>query len=81
MKLPRDLAGDALIQALAALGYKVTRQTGSHVRLSTEAGGQHHVTIPRHSQLSVGTLAAVISEVAGHWGLSRDELLRRLFGE
>jgi predicted RNA binding protein YcfA (HicA-like mRNA interferase family) len=81
VKLPRNLAGDALIQTLATLEYRVTRQTGSHVRLSTELQGQHHVTIPRHSQLSVGTLAAVLAEVAAHFGMSRDELLQRLFRE
>lgn len=46
MKLPRDVSGDALAKALRAFGYQVTRQTGSHLRLTTDEGGEHHVTIP-----------------------------------
>ena len=36
MKLPRDLSGDNLAKALCKLGYQVTRQTGSHLRLTTQ---------------------------------------------
>ena len=35
MKLPRDLTGLQLVKILEALGYQVTRQTGSHIRLTT----------------------------------------------
>lgn len=48
MKLPRDLSGAQLVKALAVLGYRVTRQSGSHVRLTCEQPSQHHVTIPNH---------------------------------
>lgn len=58
MKLPRDVSGDDLAKALKVLGYKVTRQTGSHMRLTTIEGGEHHITIPRHDPLRVGTFAA-----------------------
>ena len=30
MKLPRDLSGADLVKALGRIGYRVTRQTGSH---------------------------------------------------
>lgn len=59
---------------------RVTRQTGSHIRLTTEQEGEHHVTIPDHSPLRVGTLAAILAEVAAHFGLSREELRDQLFG-
>jgi predicted RNA binding protein YcfA (HicA-like mRNA interferase family) len=36
MRLPRDLSGSQLIKALKRLGYQPTRQTGSHVRLTTQ---------------------------------------------
>lgn len=58
MKLPRDLSGPVLIRLLAKLGYAVTRQTGSHVRLTTLERGEHHITIPTHDPLRIGTLAA-----------------------
>jgi predicted RNA binding protein YcfA (HicA-like mRNA interferase family) len=35
MKLPRDVSVDELAKALKVLGYNVTRQTGSHFRLTT----------------------------------------------
>ena len=81
MRLPRDLSGDELARRLARLGYEPSRQTGSHVRLTTERGGQHHVTIPRHSSLRVGTLAAVLAELGSHHHLDRDALLALLFDE
>ncbi|MGH9900381.1 MAG: type II toxin-antitoxin system HicA family toxin [Pyrinomonadaceae bacterium] len=78
MKLPRDVSGDALANALKALGYRITRQTGSHMRLTTTQGGEHHITIPRHAPLRIGTFAAVLDEVASHFGMGRDELLSKI---
>ena len=80
MRLPRDLSGEDLAKALRAFGYQVTRQTGSHFRLTTSERGEHHVTIPRHQPLRVGTLAAILADVADHFELSREELVARLFG-
>jgi len=34
-KLPRDLSSEDLCRALKPLGYEVTRQTGSHMRMTT----------------------------------------------
>jgi predicted RNA binding protein YcfA (HicA-like mRNA interferase family) len=79
MKLPRNLSGDDLAKALERLGYQVTRQTGSHVRLTTDQNGEHHVTIPRHDSLRVGTLSSILRDVAEHHGLSKDELTELLF--
>lgn len=78
-RLPRDLTGEALARAPGKLGYSVTRQTGSHMRLTTLQLGEHHITVPRHDALRVGTLAEVLGEVAAHFGISRDELISRLF--
>jgi predicted RNA binding protein YcfA (HicA-like mRNA interferase family) len=80
MRLPRNVSGDDLIAALAKLGYRPTRQRGSHVRLSAEQSGKHDVTVPRHHPLRIGTLAAILRDVANHIGLSRDELQEKLFG-
>lgn len=81
MRLPRDLSGRELASLLHRhYGYEVVRQTGSHLRLSTDFGGRHRVTVPAGETLRVGTLAAVLSEVAAHHGISRAEVEERLFG-
>ncbi len=81
MRLPRDVSGDELARRLARLGYAVTRQTGSHLRLTRRTErGEHHLTIPRHPALRVGTLGNVLRDVAGHLGINREELLDKLFG-
>jgi hypothetical protein len=41
--------------------------------------GVHHVTIPNHDPLRVGTLAAILAAVAAHHGITRDDLLHQLF--
>ena len=80
MRLPRDLSGSDLAHALRIFGYRITRQTGSHLRLTTAERGEHHVTVPRHGALRVGTLAAILSDVGRPVGLTRDEVAERLFG-
>jgi predicted RNA binding protein YcfA (HicA-like mRNA interferase family) len=80
MRIPRDLSGPALVRALARLGYGVTRQTGSHMRLTTTQLGEHHVTVPNHDNLRIGTLSSILGDVAEHFSLSREGLVERLFG-
>ena len=79
MRLPRDVSGRDLARALAVLGYGISHQTGSHIRLTTTLGGEHHITIPAHDSIRVGALSAILRDLAGHHGMSRDELLRALF--
>ena len=81
MKLPRDLSGAELAQKLAALGYRISRQTGSHVRLTTTQHGEHHITIPNHPSLRIGTLSGILTDVAIHFEIPKDELVSRLFGK
>jgi len=79
MRLPRDLSGAELVRALGRVGYRVTRQTGSHARLTTDTPSQHHVTVPMHDALKIGTLAGILNDVAGHLKITRDQLQARLF--
>lgn len=78
MRLPRDLSGADLVKRLGRFGYSITRQTGSHLRLTSTTHGEHHITIPNHDPLRIGTLAAILDGVALHHGLTRDALLHRL---
>jgi predicted RNA binding protein YcfA (HicA-like mRNA interferase family) len=78
MRLPRDVSGADLVKALRSFGYEISRQTGSHMRLSTNENGVHHITIPDHYPLRIGTLASILDDVAQHFGISRPELVSRL---
>jgi predicted RNA binding protein YcfA (HicA-like mRNA interferase family) len=80
MKLPRDVTGSELASRLGKFGYEITRQNGSHIRLTTQKNGEeHHITIPRHDPLKVGTFFAILNDVAKHLEISRDELIEDLF--
>jgi predicted RNA binding protein YcfA (HicA-like mRNA interferase family) len=79
MKLPRDLSGEVLAKALEKLGYTVNRQTGSHIRLTTQENGEHHITIPNHSPIKIGTLSAILRDIENHFDVTREELLTQLF--
>lgn len=79
MRLPRDVSGSDLAQILRRLGYSITRQSGSHLRLTTTEHGEHHLTIPQHNPLRVGTLSTILSDVAAHFQLTREDLYQKLF--
>ena len=79
MKLPRDIDAKDLIKLLKPFGYLPTRQTGSHIRLTTEMNGQHHITVPNHKPLKAGTLSAIIADIAAHLQISKEEFIKILF--
>jgi|YNPMSStandDraft_1061717.scaffolds.fasta_scaffold394591_2 hypothetical protein len=64
MKLPRDLSGEELAQRLTRLGYRISPQTGGHLRLETDQGG---------------TLRSILKDLEAHHGLTRNQLLKLLF--
>lgn len=80
MKLPRDVSGTDLVKALKHLGYEETRQTGSHIRLSITGEGEHHLTVPAHDPIKLGTLAAIIADLALHRKISKEQVVHQLFG-
>ena len=58
------------------LGYQIVRQSGSHIRLMTTQNGVHHLTIPHHSPLKVGTLlGGILKPAAAHHKLTVEALL------
>lgn len=79
MKLPRSLSGVELAKALHRVGYETIRQTGSHIRMTRRFPSEHHITIPAHSDLKVGTLASVLSDIAEHLKMDRMTLMETLF--
>jgi len=80
MKLFRNLSGTELVKALAKVGYVVARRKSSHIRLMTQRNGEHHVTVPDHDSLKVGTLSGILAGVAEHLGLDKETLLEEMFG-
>ena len=80
MKLPRGLTGAELVRRLQRLGYVVTRQTGSHIRLTCTQSFEHHITVPNHDPLRVGTLSSILNEVAVAQAMTREQLIEKLFG-
>jgi predicted RNA binding protein YcfA (HicA-like mRNA interferase family) len=81
LRLPRDLSGHELIRLLRRYGYEQTRQVGSHIRLQSSLRGHaHHVTVPDHGSLRLGTLIAILSDVASYLNIERSKLEEELFG-
>ena len=77
MKLPRDVDADRIIQALIPYGYSVSRQVGSHIRLSRQ-DGLHHVTIPNHKPIKLGTLQSIVKDVCRANSIAVTDFLRNL---
>jgi predicted RNA binding protein YcfA (HicA-like mRNA interferase family) len=59
MKLPRNISVTELISSLQKFGYAATRQKGSHIRVTTTINGQHHITVPNHNPIKLGTLSSI----------------------
>ncbi len=79
MRTPRDLDGEDLVRRLRKFGYEKTRQSGSHVRLTRSVDDDvHHITVPLHSPLRVGTLNAILNDLAANLNLDKADLIRRL---
>ncbi len=65
MKLPRDISGTQAVKALQCLGFSITRQVGSHVRM---AKAEKRTTVPFHR---TGTLQSILRQA----GVSVEEFM------
>ena len=79
MKIPRSISGVTLAKKLEKLGYSITRQSGSHIRLTTQLSGEHHITIPKNDPLKVGTLSSILNAVAEHFITTKEAIRKDLF--
>jgi predicted RNA binding protein YcfA (HicA-like mRNA interferase family) len=79
MNIPRNLSGRQLIKSLEKYGYRITRQKGSHIRITTDQNGKHHITIPDHNPLKLGTLSTILKDVAAHFNMDKQTLMKDLF--
>ena len=83
MKLPRDLSGEKVASLLARrYGYRVIRTKGSHMTATLTSAGdkRHSVTVPRHRAVHIGTLDAIVTDVARFLGKPKSEVRETLFG-
>jgi len=79
MKIPRDISSDNVIQLLKKYDYKITRQTGSHIRLTSKLKGvEHHITIPRHKDLKVGTINSILNDISRYLEIDKEILIKNL---
>jgi predicted RNA binding protein YcfA (HicA-like mRNA interferase family) len=79
MRLPRDLSAQELERALRrTFGYVFDRQKGSHRRLIRNLGVEQHLTVPAHDPIKIGTLRAILREVAAQNEIGIDKVLERL---
>lgn len=69
MKLPRDMGAAELIKALQRLGYR---------RLQCD-DPIHSITIPNHRPLRIGTLSAILADIAARREMDRETLMNLLF--
>jgi len=79
MKLPRDLAGEKLADALCRhWAYRRLHKVGSHIILQTEEPAPHRISIPAHKALRIGTLNGILRAVALHKRVDREDILASL---
>ena len=79
MKTPRDLSWRDVVKALGRFGYVIVRQKGSHIRLTTQMGGEDHLAVPAHDPLRVGTLEAIVAKAALHFHKTKNQMMEELF--
>lgn len=82
-KIPRDISGRELAKLLGKkFDYQLTREVGSHIRLSSNrTGREHKITIPDHSGIKIGTLNNILKDLSNYLSISKEELLIELFGK
>jgi len=78
VKTPRDVSASELVKALRKFGYERIRQDGSHIRLTTQLDGEHHLTVPNHNPLKIGTFKSILKLVASHHRISLEALAKKL---
>ena len=79
MKLPRNISGQELVKVLTKLGYEKVQQKGSHIKVTTNINGQHHLAIPNHNPIKTGTLNSILRQAANHFNKSKEEIIELLF--
>ncbi len=79
MKIPRDIQGEKLVKVLVKFwDYQVIHQRGSHIILETNQPSHHRICVPNHNPVRVGTLNSILSAVAHHKNVTKQDVLNTL---
>jgi hypothetical protein len=64
----------------SATGFKLRDQQTDWIsyRLTTQLDGEHHITIPNHAPLRLGTFKGILKLLAAHHDLTVEDLLEKL---
>jgi predicted RNA binding protein YcfA (HicA-like mRNA interferase family) len=79
MKLPRDVSGEHLVEALCRQWqYSRVHQSGSHIIIETEEPSHQRIAVPNHHVLRIGTFHSILRTVSNHKGASREAIVATL---
>ncbi len=79
MRLPRDVSGERLVEALCRRWrYSTAHQSGSHIIIETGEPSHQRIAVPNHNTLRIGTLNSILRAVSNHKGATRDEIVATL---
>ena len=67
-----SVSGKQVIKNLSKIGFVVTRQRGSHVRIEKHNGETIKITVPLHNELKKGTLFQILKTA----GISMTEFIK-----
>jgi predicted RNA binding protein YcfA (HicA-like mRNA interferase family) len=69
-----------LCKLLEKFGYSITRQAGSHIRLTSHLMGiEHSITIPDHDPIKIGTLNKIFRDVADYLKTNKESIIDQIF--
>jgi predicted RNA binding protein YcfA (HicA-like mRNA interferase family) len=77
LKSPRKINAKILVRFLSLHDYEVSRQKGSHIRLSRK-DGSHHITIPNHDPIKTGTLHSILNDLSRYLEINKKDLIEKL---
>jgi predicted RNA binding protein YcfA (HicA-like mRNA interferase family) len=79
MKLPRDVSGERLAEALCRRWqYSRVHQSGSHIILETREPSHQRIAVPDQTTLRIGTFNSILRAVSNHKGVTREAILGTL---
>jgi len=79
-KIPRDISGRKLTKLLEKYGYKIIRESASHMRLIPKyKDKEHKITIPDHNPIKIGTLNNILNDIANYLKVDKKKIIEELF--